>query len=144
MSEGLIKDLEIHKEMKLVEDFIAEAAKKGLAVYGEEIVKQVLLNGQAKLVLLSEDIDWKRATMTCTNGHVEEQTVKSLFQFNKENHVCKECNAKQEVELKDLVDVFIELAEQTGAEIEIISTETEAGRKFLQGFGGIGAMLRYK
>ncbi|MBS3059998.1 MAG: helix-turn-helix domain-containing protein [DPANN group archaeon] len=144
MSEGLIKDLEIHKEMKLVEDFIAEAAKKGLAVYGEEIVKQVLLNGQAKLVLLSEDIDWKRATMTCTNGHVEEQTVKSVFQFNKENHVCKECNAKQEVELKDLVDVFIELAEQTGAEIEIISTETEAGRKFLQGFGGIGAMLRYK
>jgi len=36
-----------------------------------------------------------------------------------------------------------ELAGQTGAEVEIISTQTEAGKELDTGFGGIAAILRY-
>ncbi|MHA2473575.1 MAG: hypothetical protein ACXAES_10110 [Promethearchaeota archaeon] len=37
-----------------------------------------------------------------------------------------------------------ELAESTGARIEILSTETEDGEMLYGTFGGIGAILRFK
>jgi len=39
---------------------------------------------------------------------------------------------------------MLEKAQQTGAEVEIISTETQEGMQFYRAFGGIGAMLRFK
>ena len=44
----------------------------------------------------------------------------------------------------DYIDWMMEKAKETGAEIKIVSTETPEGQQFYQGFGGIGAMLRYK
>jgi peptide chain release factor subunit 1 len=36
------------------------------------------------------------------------------------------------------------LAEETGADVEIISIETEEGQMLKNSFGGIAAILRYK
>ena len=38
---------------------------------------------------------------------------------------------------------MIEKANTTGAEIAVISTETNQGKHFYESFGGIGALLRY-
>jgi peptide chain release factor subunit 1 len=38
---------------------------------------------------------------------------------------------------------LISLAKQTGAEVYVLSTETEEGAQFWQVFGGVGAVLRY-
>ena len=46
--------------------------------------------------------------------------------------------------VKDLDDSLIEKAEQSKADVQLISTDTEEGRQLLLAFGGIGAMLRYK
>ncbi len=44
----------------------------------------------------------------------------------------------------DYIDYLMEKAEKIGAKTKIISTETEEGKEFLKGFGGIGAILRFK
>ncbi|MCE7698995.1 MAG: peptide chain release factor 1, partial [Methanobacterium paludis] len=45
---------------------------------------------------------------------------------------------------KDVVDDFVEMAEEVGSKVELISTETEEGTQLLKAFGGIGAILRYR
>jgi peptide chain release factor subunit 1 len=44
----------------------------------------------------------------------------------------------------DLVEDYAELADRVGANIEIISIETEEGQMLKNSFGGIAAILRFK
>jgi peptide subunit release factor 1 (eRF1) len=41
------------------------------------------------------------------------------------------------------MDLLIDEALKSGAEIEIISTESQEGKELLFGFGKVGALLRY-
>ena len=45
---------------------------------------------------------------------------------------------------KDLLTEFIEAAENSNTQVEIISVETEEGVMLRDSFGGIAAILRYK
>jgi peptide chain release factor subunit 1 len=42
------------------------------------------------------------------------------------------------------MDWMMEKAQGTGAKTKIISTDTPEGEQFLKGFGGVGAILRYR
>ena len=44
----------------------------------------------------------------------------------------------------DYIDWLIEKAQESGADIKVIGTDTPEGSQFFEGFGGLGAMLRYK
>ncbi len=69
----------------------------------------------------------------------EVERYKSILQKQQ----CPKCNViKWEVEQKDLIMDLGDLAENTGATIEIINPQTEEGRQ-IQSFGGICAILRY-
>jgi peptide chain release factor subunit 1 len=57
---------------------------------------------------------------------------------------CEKCNAAEyEVDEKDIVDVLEDLASQTDARVEVISTESEEKAK-LAALGGFAALLRYR
>ena len=43
-----------------------------------------------------------------------------------------------------VLDYMIERAKATGALVRVISTETNEGKQFFEGFGGLAALLRYK
>ncbi len=59
---------------------------------------------------------------------------------------CPKCSSSnlKIVETKDVLDELAEIAEQTGASVEVISTQTEEGVSLKESFGGIAAILRYK
>jgi peptide chain release factor subunit 1 len=44
----------------------------------------------------------------------------------------------------DFVHELVDLAELTGAEVEIVSTDFEEGTQLKRAFGGVAALLRYK
>ncbi|MGC8961801.1 MAG: hypothetical protein ACP5K1_05080 [Candidatus Bathyarchaeia archaeon] len=46
--------------------------------------------------------------------------------------------------VKELLDEFIDMAEKSGARVEVISTETDEGVMLLNSFGGIAAILKFK
>ena len=57
---------------------------------------------------------------------------------------CENCNEQMKEESReDLVDVFVEMAEEVGSNVELISTETDEGVQLYRAFGGIAAILRY-
>ena len=138
----IMKDLDIIKEKQLVNKFLKEASTGGLATYGEKQVRQALLEGKVDTLLLSEELEWKRVTLKCPHcGYEVQKSVRSKPKQEK----CEKCGVLMNItEEKDIVEDLSELAEMVGTKVEIISTDTPEGEQFFRGFGGIGAILRFR
>jgi stalled ribosome rescue protein Dom34/transcriptional regulator with XRE-family HTH domain len=137
-AEPLIAEQEAVKEKLLVDRFIKEVVKDGLATYGEKEVRGALESNKVDILLISEGLDVKRSTAECLKCGRKERGIAG------EPGECS-CGGKMRViEEKQLADELIELAESKNVKVEMISTETTEGSQFLQGFRGVGAFLRYK
>jgi peptide chain release factor subunit 1 len=137
-AEPLIAEQEAVKEKLLVDRFIKEVVKDGLATYGEREVRKALESNQADMLLISEGLDVKRFTAECSSCGRREAGISG------EPKECS-CGGKMKVVgERELADELIELAESKNVKVEMVSTETAEGSQFLQGFKGVGAFLRYK
>ncbi|MHA1229634.1 MAG: peptide chain release factor aRF-1 [Candidatus Helarchaeota archaeon] len=150
--ENLLENLQYMKERKLVQTFMKHLAKDtGLAIYGEEEVRKYLKMGAVETVLISENVDIIRVTVSCDNcGWTDKKTMNSnefmSFEMKISDMHCPQCNSSL-ISIKekiDLIENFGEIAKEVGSAVEIISSNTEEGGQFWAGFGGIGAILRYK
>lgn len=148
--ESLIEGMRIVQEKKIIERFLAEASKKdGLAVYGLEPSIQALKEGNADLVIISEDIDTLRLSATCKScGYTYEKFAPTQDMFKVKSEMsqqqCPMCGKSLwNILVQDLVDYVTELANEVGARVEIVSSKSEAGVMF-KNFGGIAVMLRYQ
>lgn len=144
-SMDVLTEIDVVREKKLVQRFLVELIDEhGLASYGEAEVRQNLQMGAVEVLLLSEDLKSKRLNYECsTCGTKAEKTVKADSTI--QDKTCPNCNEKMKVEeTTDIIDDFVEIAEEVGSEVEIISTETEEGMQLLRAFGGVGAILRYR
>ncbi len=139
-----LEDLEIAQEKKIINRFLSEVRKEnGLAVYGEKEVIEALKNSQVDTLIISEALRKYKVTWECPNcKEREEEIINSAIIPEK---MCKNCNVPMNVVDKiDIIDEYYKLAEQTNAKVYLVSDESEEGKLFLKGFGGIGAILRYK
>ncbi len=139
-----LEDLEIAQEKKIINRFLSEVRKaEGLAVYGEKEVIDALKNSQVDTLIISEALRKYKVTWECPNCKArEEEIINSVLIPEK---VCKNCNIPMNVVDKvDIIDEYYKLAEQTNSKVYLVSDESEEGKLFLKGFGGIGAILRYK
>ncbi|MEM2720714.1 MAG: peptide chain release factor 1, partial [Candidatus Bathyarchaeia archaeon] len=96
-------------------------------------------------------LDIARVTVKCNAcGYQEQQTIRSPLLMNFEQSLigkpCPKCKAPSlaVAEVQELIEDFAKIAEYTGTEVEVISTETEEGQMLKNSFGGIAALLRYK
>lgn len=146
-SNDILEGVVLIEEKRLVHKFL-DAIMVGKANYGEKEVRENLLMGAVEILLVSKGINLIRVKVKCQNCEYKEnktlkpaevESYKSILQKQQ----CPQCNViKWEVEQKDLIMDLGDLAENTGATIEIISPQTEEGRQ-IQSFGGICAILRY-
>ena len=145
-SQELLKESEFMIEKETVKEFLGEIVKSGLAIYGQMEVEEALKLGKVKTLLISEDLDWWIFKFECSCGKKFELLVKDLLNFNKAKIKCPNCGNKKIVVLEeiDFLDFLLEKANEIGAEVKIVSTDSEEGKQFFEGFGGIGAILRYK
>jgi len=140
------------EEKKVMQEFLYEVGHDtGLATYGENDVRRSLEAGIVKTLLLSEGLGVVRVTVKCTAcEYTKQETMKSHvvpeFEQSLIGKPCPKCTAPAlaVADVKDLIDDLVELAEKTGAEVEILSVETEEGQMLKNSFGGIAAILRYK
>ncbi len=142
-AQDKLHELDLVREKRLMSRFLKEVVSDGLAVYGEEEVRKYLSMGAVEILLLSEDLRLERVRYRCPKcGKEKEITVRDDV---KRNLVCEDCNVEmEEIERRDVVLELSELAEKSGAKVEILSTESEEGAMLLNAFGGIGAILRFK
>lgn len=80
------------REKQVLEKFMKEVIKDGLATYGiKEVLEAIQLN-KAEVVLLSEKFPFKRANMKCAKGHEEE-----IFREEGRDYKCSVCAGKLSV-----------------------------------------------
>lgn len=146
-TEEILEGVGLLEEKRLVQKFL-DALTVGKANYGEKEVRKNLQMGAVEVLLISKGIDLVRIEAKCQNcEYKEEKTIKpdevenyiSLVQKQQ----CSQCNVnKWEIKQKDLIMDLGDVAEKTGATIEIVNPQTEEGRQ-IQNFGGICVILRY-
>lgn len=140
------------EEKRVMQGFLYEIGHDtGLATYGAGDVRRSLESGVVKTLLLSEGLDMVQVTVKCAScDYVKQETMKEQVLLNYEQSLggqsCPKCNASTlgVEEVKDLIEDLAELAEHAGADVEIISVETEEGEMLRKSFGGVAAILRFK
>ncbi|MCG3215268.1 MAG: peptide chain release factor aRF-1 [Candidatus Heimdallarchaeota archaeon] len=151
-AQSKLTDFELVRERLLTQKFMENLGKDtGLATYGEKQVRDALERGAVEVVLVSEDVDRVNLVIkceACDYQKVESVRTKEYSDFVKElsSKKCPKCNEdKVHIdEEKDLITELNELAESSGASLEVISTSHEDGATLYGAFGGVAAILRYK
>ncbi|MHA2501928.1 MAG: peptide chain release factor aRF-1, partial [Candidatus Kariarchaeaceae archaeon] len=140
------------KERKLVQRFFEELGKDtGKAIYGEEPIKKAFAAAAVEVLLFSDGIKRLHVKIQCTSCNKEfleaslEENI-PLLETKISQTACPNCSSDSTlkiVERQYLIDEFVELAQESGAEIEIISLGHEDGLTLMNTFGGLAAILRF-
>lgn len=142
-------DLKISQDKKVMKRFLKEVTKteKSLAVYGEKQVRKALEMGIVDTLLLSEDLRKYRITLSCQScEYTEEKTVDEDMLNDFSPPSCPKCSTSMPMKIKekvDLVDELSDMAEKTGAKVELISKNSEEGDSLYSAFSGLAGILRY-
>ncbi|MFA5745239.1 MAG: peptide chain release factor aRF-1 [archaeon] len=147
-SGEILKDASITRERELISKFIEKVATNGLATYGyNEVIESITL-GKAETVLVSEGLEWIVHKYKCTNcNQFTSKIIKDKTKDNNQAVPCQYCDSKtneEEVEIADLYEYLQDMCESYGTKVVLISIETPEGNQFLNTFGGVGSILRYK
>ncbi|MCD6245200.1 MAG: peptide chain release factor aRF-1 [Candidatus Korarchaeota archaeon] len=145
-AEDLLKESTLYKEKTLVEEvFRLLARESGKVAYGIHEVETALMNGAAEKVLILEDIPVKKIKIRCSQcGYEEQRILRKDREVLLKDWKCPTCGATiYESEEVDIIEYLGELGKQTGAEIFVISSDTEWGTQ-LRALGGVAAVLRYE
>lgn len=141
-AQDLLQETRMAKEKALVKRFMDEIVKEnGLAVYGENEIRKYLEMGALEVILVSEDMDRVRVRAKCPRcGHTEERTAEA-----NEELFCPECGSLMDKEEeKDLLGELLQRAKEKNTAVELISKNTEEGEILAKGFGGMGAIARFR
>jgi peptide chain release factor subunit 1 len=137
----LLKEAEASKERKIIEKFIQERVRGGLAVYGYEDTKKVLESKQAATLIVSDEVQTNKVTYRCSAEGITFEKI----EFGDHRETKHECGGNLDIlGVKDAAEELIELAEASGIETVFVSSGSSYGKEFLMGYKGIGALLRYK
>lgn len=140
------------EERRLIQRLLSHISKStGLASYGERDVRYSLERGAVDILILSEGLRTKRLLVECSNCKYSEQvSIQPVdrLRFEKElmSRKCPSCGL-QTLRVKgerDLIDELIDVAEELGVKVEIVSEKTEEGEMLLKSFGGVAAILKYR
>lgn len=137
-----IKDMKISKEKDLMNRFLREVRKPdgGLAIYGEQAIRDALEQKMVDLLLISEGLRKVRYTYRCPTCQAE----LTLNQEPNEWPVCEKDGTPMELVAEDdFIEDLYRLAKESGAQVEIISDHSEEGKLLKQAFGGMAAVLRF-
>ncbi|MDD3622251.1 MAG: peptide chain release factor aRF-1 [Methanofollis sp.] len=149
-AQDALKGMEVIEEKQVMDRFLKELVKDdGVAAYGEESVRRNLEMGAVDTLILSDSLRETRLKITCGNcGYSKEETIRNepgKTSRDLELGICPKCSSPLQLEEEtDIIDELTSLADQSGTNVEIISSEFEEGSMLFSAFGGIAAILRYR
>ncbi len=148
-AQDLLKEQEASEERKILERFIQEVSRGGLAAYGYANVKKALESRQADILILNNDLELYDVEYSCSacGKTVSEQRNAppkgKIYHSDVDKN--EKCNGSLNVTVaSDALEVLIDLADKSGVDVKFVSSESSYGKQFLMGFTGVGAILRYK
>jgi peptide chain release factor subunit 1 len=117
--------------------------------YGVKEVEEKLRSANVETVLVSEDISLTRLRLICKHCKREAVKVVGRDKYIEEKQKmlaanCEQCGSPdQALEEKDFIEHLADIAVDSAAKVEVISSKTEEGN-MLKSFGGVAAILRFR
>jgi len=146
LSSETLGNVKFIQEKKLIGKYFDEISQEtGKVCYGVEETLKALELGAAEVLIVYENLDITRWVLKASTGGELVIHTNKLQEENREQFMDKETG--QEMEVVDQGSFLEWLAEKYkdfGATLEFVSDRSSEGNQFVKGFGGIGAMLRYK
>ncbi|KAL0477505.1 peptide chain release factor subunit 1 [Acrasis kona] len=138
----ILQNVKHLQEKKIVCEFMDHVCNnENLAVFGVNHVVQALEAGVVKTLVVNENVDALRATFTDCDGGLTTHFM-SRSEFDKRLQ-----GGSNLVEQTPALEWIVEQYQKkvyTNVELSIVSDKTSEGSQLLNGFGGMGAILRYK
>lgn len=142
-AQDALKGLDLLREKALMARFLGGLAKDGPVAYGEERIRENLRLGAVETLLLSDGLRLWRVKFRC--GSCSKESPATLREGEEDRARKCDCGGLLErLEARDVVQELTDLARQSGASVELVSTESEEGAQLKNAFGGMAAILRYE
>lgn len=140
-AQDLLKEEAAAKERKIIEHFMQERVRNGLATFGYDNIKKALDNKQVKTLIMSDELELHKITYKCSSCN----NVIEKIEIGTERQKKHDCGGTLEIiKAEDVVEELIDQAESSGVEVVFVTSESSYGKEFTLGYHGLGAILRYK
>ncbi|KAL2866323.1 translation termination factor eRF1 [Aspergillus lucknowensis] len=146
LSAETLSNVKFVQEKKLIGKYFEEISQDtGKVCYGVEDTLKALELGACETLIVYENLDVTRWVLKASDGSdVTVHTTKAQEE-SREYLLDKETGAEMEVvEQISFLEWLAENYKDFGATLEFVSDKSSEGNQFVKGFGGIGALLRYK
>lgn len=140
LSADALQNVNLVEQKKLFGKFFDEISNSTSKIcYGLSQTMTALESGAIETLIIWENLPVIRNVIRNTNTN--EEVI--IFTKPGENAVYDQ-SAMEVVESESLVDYFAENYSKFGIQLQLVNDSTPEGSMFSQGFGGIGAILRYQ
>src|SRR2546423_296083 len=143
---GTLSNVKFIQEKKLIGKYFDEISQdSGKVCYGVEDTLKSLELGAAETLIVYENLDITRWVLKASDGSEKVLHTTKQQEADREQFMDKETGQEMEVvEQGSFLEWLAEKYKDFGATLEFVSDRSSAGNQFVKGFGGIGAVLRYK
>ncbi|KAJ5812549.1 hypothetical protein N7474_008850 [Penicillium riverlandense] len=141
-----LSNVKFVQEKKLIGKYFEEISQDtGKICYGVEDTLKAMELGAAEILIVYENLDVTRWVMKNAAGaEVVLHTTKAQ-EATRDLFIDKDTGTEMEViDSSSFLEWLAESYKDFGAALEFVSDRSGEGNQFVKGFGGIGALLRYK
>ena len=146
LSSETLSNVKFIQEKKLINKYFDEISlDSGKVCYGVEDTLKALELGAAETLIVYEDLEVTRWELKTSEGSQLILHTTKTQEADRSLFLDKESGQEMEVtESLSLLEWLAEKHTDFGATLEFVSDRSSEGNQFVKGFGGIGAILRYK
>ena len=147
LSAETLSNVKFIQEKKLIGSYFEEISQDtGKVCYGIDDTLKALELGACETLVVFENLDVTRWVLRTTSGsEVVLHSTKAQEGLSREMFMDKDTGQEMEVVLQQpLLEWLADKYRDFGATLEFVSDRSSEGNQFVKGFGGIGAILRYK
>ncbi|KAI9884748.1 MAG: Polypeptide release factor (eRF1) in translation termination [Watsoniomyces obsoletus] len=147
LSAETLSNVKFIQEKKLIGTYFDEISQDtGKVCYGIEDTLKALELGACETLIVFENLDITRWTLKpSAGGEVVIHTTKAQEAQSRDMFMDKETAQEMEVITQQpFLEWLADKYRDFGATLEFVSDRSSEGNQFVKGFGGIGAILRYK
>ncbi|MCJ1463401.1 Polypeptide release factor (eRF1) in translation termination [Pseudocyphellaria aurata] len=146
LASETLSNVKFIQEKKLIGKYFEEISQdSGRVCYGVEDTLKALELGASETLIVYENLDITRWVLKSSDGSEIILHTSKAQEVDREMFMDKETGQEMEVvDQSAFLEWLAEKYKDFGAALEFVSDRSSEGNQFVKGFGGIGAMLRYK
>lgn len=146
LSAETLSNVKFIQEKKLINKYFDEISQDtGKVCYGVEDTLKALDAGAAETLIVFENLEITRWVLTASSGAEVILHTNKIQEADRSNFMDKETGQEMEIVVQQpFLEWLAEKYQDFGATLEFVSDRSSEGNQFVKGFGGIGAILRYK